>query len=495
MDQILLSMEKISKSFKGVTALDNVSFDLRAGEIHTLLGENGAGKSTLMKILCGAYTKDSGVIKINGVEKHINSQAAAKKEGIGIVYQELMLAPALTVAENIFMGKEPKKHGFIDVKRMNEDAQKLLDDIHLNIRPTQMLGTLTVAQRQLVEIAKVLSENPKILIMDEPTSSLAEADVDMLLDRIVELKKTGIGIIYISHRMGEIKRITDRATVLRDGKFIKTCDKDEIDIDKLIALMVGREESVDFHRSKAISDDAECVLEVRHLTNKNVKDVSFKLKKGEILGFSGLIGAGRSETMRALFGIDPIESGEVYVKGEKVKNSHPGKLIRKGVAFAPEDRKQQALFLDYSVWSNLSIANLYTKKSGIRNLSKEKQLAEEYKNKLNIQTPGVSQIIRRLSGGNQQKVVISRWLANNPDILILDEPTRGIDVGAKSEIYSILSKLAEQGMSIIVVSSELLEILALADRIIVMHEGRITGELDGKKTSQEEIMRYATASV
>ncbi len=492
-DSVLLSMQGISKSFFSVAALKDVNFDLRAGEIHALLGENGAGKSTLMKILCGVYNKDAGTILLNGEKTEIPSQAAAKEKGIGIVYQELMLAPHLTVAENIFMGREPKKLGMINHRQLYDDTQKLLDELQIHVQPTDQIQRLTVAQCQLVEIAKVLSQQPSILIMDEPTSSLPDADVNNLLERVVQLKKSGIGIVYISHRMDEIKKIADRATVLRDGTYIATLEKEEIEIKRIISLMVGREDTVDFHRNATATLAADYVLDVRHLCNDKVKDVSFRLKKGEILGFAGLIGAGRSETMRALFGMDPLESGEVYIHGKKCRLSHPSKLIRNGVGFAPEDRKQQALFLDMSVWSNVSVAQLYRKKSGIRSITAEKKLGEEYKKKLNIHTPSVVQIVKRLSGGNQQKVVIARWLANTPDILILDEPTRGIDVGAKTEIYRILSELAQQGMSIIVVSSELLEILAVADRIIVMHEGRISGELPAEEATQEKIMTLATA--
>lgn len=470
-------------------------FNLFAGEIHALLGENGAGKSTLMKILCGAYAKDAGHIFINGKEETIDSQFSAKEKGIGIVYQELMLAPHLTVAENIFMGKEPLKHGLIDRKTMNKNAEEYIRELQINVKPDIQVRHLTVAQCQLVEIAKVLSGNPSILIMDEPTSSLSDADVEMLLNRINSLKEKGIGIIYISHRMDEIKQIADRATILRDGHYIATLTKEEMDIDHIIHLMVGRENTIDYHRQSNTSITEEVVLDVRHLVNSHVKDVSFQLKKGEILGFAGLIGAGRSETMRAVFGMDPIDSGEVYVHGKKCKLNHPSKLIHEGVAFAPEDRKQQALFLDSTVWSNISIAYLDHSGKIVRNIAVEKQLAESYVKKLNIQTHGVNQTIKRLSGGNQQKAVISRWLANKPDILILDEPTRGIDIGAKTEIYTILSELAQEGMSIIVVSSELLEILAIADRIIVMHEGKISGELSAKNATSENIMSLATANV
>jgi ribose transport system ATP-binding protein len=489
--RLLLSMRQICKAFHGVKALENVDFSLRSGEIHALLGENGAGKSTLMKILCGIYSSDSGQIFIDGEEKSITSPAIAKNYGIGIVHQELMLAPDLTVAENIFLGREPKRWGLLDWRTMKEDAASLLQELRFSLSPSALVQDLTVAQKQLVEIAKVMSQKPRILIMDEPTSALTDSEVEHLFDRLETLRQTGIGIIYISHKMDEVKRIADRVTVLRDGHFIGTLEKGEIDIPTIIKMMVGRSDVVSFQRNRAFQSE-ERVLEVRGLTNSRVRDISFELRKGEILGFAGLMGAGRTETMRALFGIDPVDSGEVFINGKKCVVKHPHRMKSLGVGFAPEDRRDQALFLDMTVWENVSIAQLYRRKSGLRNVLEEKSLAKQYKQMLDIQTPTVHQEMKKLSGGNQQKVVISRWLANNPDILILDEPTRGIDVGAKSEIYEILSNLSKRGVSIIVVSSELPELLAIADRIIIMHEGRISGEVDAAVATQEKIMAYAT---
>jgi ribose transport system ATP-binding protein len=487
----LLRMEGISKTFHQVRALDNVRFDLKAGEIVALMGENGAGKSTLMKILSGSVQADTGTIFLEDKPVFIGSPAAAKRHGIGVIHQELMLAPDLTVAENIFMGREPMRGIIFDWKRLNGNTGTLLEGLEITLDPRTPVRNLTVAQRQLVEIAKVISQNPRILIMDEPTSALPESEVDELLKRVLRLRETGIGIIYISHKMDEIKRIADRAVVLRDGAYIGALSGSEIEIDRIIEMMVGRTATLDFHRDRSTAG-GEVALEARNLTNKFIKNISFKLHRQEIVGFAGLMGSGRSEVMRAIFGIDPLESGEVLIEGKRCGAEHPSGMIRLGMGFAPEDRKEQALFLDMPVDVNISAARLYRNKGGIRKKKQEKTLAREYVEKLNISTPGIHQVVKRLSGGNQQKVVISRWLANSPEILILDEPTRGIDVGAKAEIYEILSRLSESGVSIIVVSSEMQELLAVADRIIVMHEGRIAGELPVEEADQNKIMALAT---
>jgi ribose transport system ATP-binding protein len=487
----LLQIEGISKNFFQVQALNNVNLDLYAGEILALLGENGAGKSTLMKILAGNIQPDTGTLLFEGRPISITSPAMARIYGIGVIYQELMLAPALSVAENIFMGREPMRGIVFDWKTLNKRAQELLDRFNINIDAKTLVMNLTIAQRQLVEITKAISQNPKILVMDEPTSALPESEVDGLLQRVRQLRDSGMAIIYISHKMDEIRKIADRAAVLRDGNHIGTLSRDEIEINRVIEMMVGHAQNLDFHRN-SIGFRGCPVLEVRHLCNKRIKDISFKLNKQEIVGFAGLMGSGRSEVMRAVFGIDPVNKGDVCINGKKCNLSHPSKIIRQGVGFAPEDRKEQALFLDMSVEVNIVLAQLHRIKSGIRNRKKEKILARDYIQRLRISTPGIQQEVKRLSGGNQQKVIISRWLANNPDILILDEPTRGIDVGAKAEIYEILSLLAKSGVSIIVVSSEMAELLAIADRIIVMHEGRIAGEMPIKDATQESIMTLAT---
>ncbi|MDR2186220.1 MAG: sugar ABC transporter ATP-binding protein [Treponema sp.] len=487
----LLQMEGISKNFHQVRALDNVQLELNAGEILALLGENGAGKSTLMKILSGSVQADSGSIKLEGTPVHILSPAAARRLGIGVIYQELMLAMELSVAENIFMGREPGSGILFDWKTLNRKAQELLDSMGIAIDPKELMMNLTVSQRQLIEIAKALSQNPRILIMDEPTSALPESEVDGLLERICALRDAGMGIIYISHKMGEIKRIADRATVLRDGHYIGSLSREEIDINRIIAMMVGRDTKLDFHRLRE-SIEEETALEVRKLCNYKIKDVSFRLRRREIIGIAGLMGSGRSELMRAIFGIDPVTSGELYINGKKCEIGSPSGLIRLGTGLAPEDRKEQALFLDMNIENNISIARLYRNKGGIRRKKRERELALEYAEKLNIATPGTWQEVKRLSGGNQQKVVIARWLANSPDILLLDEPTRGIDVGAKTEIYELLSSLSRNGVSIIVVSSEMSELLAIADRILVMHEGALAGEMDITEATQERIMALAT---
>ncbi len=490
----LLRMEDICKTFHGIKALDKVNFDLYPGEVHTLVGENGAGKSTLMKILSGSYQSDSGSIFINEKQTQIKSPADAIEIGIGIVYQEFMLAPHLSVAENIFIGREPVKYGdLLDWSKMYENTATLLEELNVRIDPKTRVEDLTVAKRQLVEIAKIISQKPTILILDEPTSSLSDSEVEVLFEKIQVLKSHGIGIIYISHRMDEIKRIADRVTVLRDGQYIGTLEKKQIDLKRIIEMMVGRKDTAIYKRERKIIK-RNPVLEVKNLSNDKVKNISFQLHEGEILGFAGLMGAGRSEAMRAIFGIDPTDKGEIFIRGKRIDITHPKEAVRQGIGFAPEDRKEQALFLEKDICTNVSIAMLYKRKGGIRSPQKEYSLTKEFVKKLNIQTPNIYQLTKRLSGGNQQKVVISRWLSIDPDILILDEPTRGIDVGAKTEIYEILSKMVDKGVAAILVSSELQELLAVADRIIVMHEGEITGELSFQDATQQKIMYLATGS-
>jgi ABC-type sugar transport system ATPase subunit len=486
----LLSMRRISKRFSGVSVLTDVDFSLSGGEVHVLVGENGAGKSTLMNILTGSVHADEGEILLGGKKVVIRTPADARAFGIEIVHQELMLATHLSVVENIYIGREPTGvFGKIDRKRMNNDAARLLEELHIRLDIHAPVRTLTVAQRQLVEIAKALSQNPKLLILDEPTSALTESESDLLLQRVEFLKERNIGIVYISHKMDEITRIADRVTVLRDGRYIGTLDREEIEVPKIIEMMVGRKDVIDYRREHGLNQ--ETILEVRSLSNRAVRDISFTLRRGEILGISGLMGSGRSELVRAVFGIDKIERGELFLEGRRVHINHPHKAIRYKMGFAPEDRKEQALFLRMALWPNISISRTFRNKSGVRNIRKEKRLAEEYTQKLKIRSTGIYQTISRLSGGNQQKAVIARWLATDPKVLILDEPTRGIDVGAKAEIYELLSELTKKGVSVIVVSSELHELLAVADRILVMCEGRIAGELQHGEFSQEKIMSYA----
>ncbi len=486
---MLLTMDHINKSFFGAKVLDDVHFDLKRGEVHALIGENGAGKSTLMKILSGALASDGGDISIDSKNMRLSSPHEANKAGVAIIHQELMLAEHLTIAENLLLGREPAKYGVIDKKQMFSQAQGILDSMDIRLDAREPVERLTVAQKQLVEIAKSISRTPRILIMDEPTSAIAAEEVNALLERIEHLKTTGVGIIYISHKMEEVMRIADRVTVLRDGQYIGTLQGEEIELSTIIEMMVGRKETLDFHRNRG-EQAAENILEIKNLSNSSIRNVSFQLKKGEILGVAGLMGAGRSETMRAIFGIDELDSGEIWLEGKRIRPS-PSAMIREGVGFAPEDRKQQALFLDMALYPNVVTAQMRKRRGGWRSISEEKVLTKRYINDLSIKTTGISQTVKNLSGGNQQKTVVARWLAIKPKILILDEPTRGIDVGAKSEIYEMLSEMADSGISILVVSSELQEVLAIADRIIVMSGGKVSGELMREEASQKRIMEFA----
>ena len=475
-EQILLEMNHIRKEFPGVLALKDVSLQLRAGEVHALLGENGAGKSTLIKILGGIYIRDEGEIIIDGQVVQINSVHDAQTYGISVIHQELVLVPHMSVAENIYLGREPLKNGrFVDFRTMEQDAKLLLDSFELDIRPDDMIGDLTIAQQQMVEIIKALSFNAKILVMDEPTSSLSEKDVEFLFSNIRKLKKAGVGIIYISHRMSELNQIADKITVIRDGEYIGTKRVKETTHDELIAMMVGRQ--LTNYYTRTFGNPSEKVLEVKNLSDEHLlRDVSFDLYKGEILGFAGLVGAGRSEVMKCLFGIDPYVSGEVSINGQTTVIKNPEEAMRHGIALVPESRKLEALFPDQSVMYNITIKSLEDFIRGIRvNAQKEGEITKEYVDKMAIKTPTYQQVVGNLSGGNQQKVVIGRWLATRPKILILDEPTRGVDVGAKAEIYSIMNDLVQQGVAIIMISSELPEVINMSDRVIVMSNGHITG--------------------
>lgn len=495
MSEILVRMEEISKSFPGVKALDRCRFELRAGEVHALVGENGAGKSTMMKVLTGVYTKDSGTIQYKGREFAPANTKAAQDAGIIMIHQELNLAQDLTVAQNIFIGREPRLAGlFIDEKRQERMAQELLDRLHLNVSPRTPVSELTVAKQQMVEIAKALSFNAQVLIMDEPTAALSDSEIEDLFTIVEQLRREGVGIVYISHRMDELKRITDRITVMRDGAYIDTVNTADVTADQIISMMVGREfyHSV---RTDIVSDSGEVVLEVKGLNRgKTLKNIHFQLRKGEILGFAGLVGAGRTEVARAVFGADPIDSGEIYIRGKQVTLRSPYDAVRHGIGYLSEDRKRFGCIVDMDVKTNVAIAS-YRSFAGPLGMMKDGAIArsaEQMVEKLRVKTPGIGQKVKFLSGGNQQKVVIAKWLARNCDILIFDEPTRGIDVGAKSEIYKLLDELAAQGKSIIMISSELPEILRMSHRVIVMCEGRITGELRHDEASQESIMRLAT---
>ncbi|NPV81143.1 MAG: sugar ABC transporter ATP-binding protein [Firmicutes bacterium] len=496
MGEVLILMEGIEKTFPGVHALNQCQFELRAGEVHALVGENGAGKTTLMKVLTGAYQKDGGRILFKGREVEIPNPRAAQELGISMIHQELNLMPHLTVAQNIFIGREPRRGiGFLlDEKKLNQKARQLLDMMHLELDPRTRVSDLTVAKQQMVEIAKALSYNSEVLIMDEPTSALSEAETQELFRIIRRLRDQGVGIIYISHRLEELKQISDRVTVMRDGRYIGTVNTQDATIDKIISMMVGREIYAT-SRADLESGGQEVVLEVRNLNRGRViKDVSFRLRKGEILGFAGLMGAGRTEVARAVFGADPIDSGEVYVRGRKIDIKSPRDAVRHGIGYLSEDRKRYGLMLGIDVETNIVIATLerFLGFLGYVNRAKIRTEAQAHVDELNIKTPSLQQKVKYLSGGNQQKVVIAKWLIRNCDILIFDEPTRGLDVGAKNEIYKLLNDLAASGKSIIMISSELPEILRMSHRIIVMCEGRITGEFGASEATEERIMQYAT---
>lgn len=494
MGKTILQMKGIDKQFSGVYALRDVSFDLREGEVHALMGENGAGKSTLMKILCGIYQRDGGTVEVFDQPVEFRNVAESQAAGISIIHQELNMMNHLTVAQNIFIGREPKKGIFIDDRKMVEDAQKLFDRIGVHIDPTAKLGSLTVGKQQMVEIAKAVSHESKIFVLDEPTAALTETEVEELFAIMNDLRKKGIGMIYISHRMNEITRISDRVTVMRDGTYVGTVNTAETTKDDIVKMMVGRVVFGDKKEKSNCPPDAPTVLEVKNLCRgKAVQDVSFSLKKGEILGFSGLMGAGRTEVARAIYGADPIDSGEIYIHGKKVVLNTPEKAVKAGICYLSEDRKRFGLMTDKSVSENTVLSSLdkFIKCGFIQDKTAD-STAQKYNETLRTKTPSVKQKLKNLSGGNQQKVIIARWLLRDSDIFIFDEPTRGIDVGAKGEIYTLIEQLAAQGKSIIVISSELAEVQRVSDRVLVMCEGRKTAELDIKDATQEEIMKYAT---
>lgn len=499
MGEILLEMKGISKAFPGVQALSKVNLELKSGEVLALLGENGAGKSTLMKILTGIYQKDEGSILYQGKEIEVPDTKTAQNLGISIIHQELNLAPDLTVAQNIFIGREPKKafNLLLDEKKLNDQAQELFDRLNIQLNPRERIGNLTVAKQQMVEIAKALSFDSKVLIMDEPTAALTDSEIDSLFTMIRKLRHDGVGIIYISHRMEELKKITDRVTIMRDGTYVGTVYTQETTVDQIISMMVGRQ-IYQNQKPEIKNNSSEKVLEVKNLNRgTSIKNVSFELRKGEILGFAGLMGAGRTEVARAIFGADKIDSGEITIKGQKVSIKSPTDAVYHGIGYLSEDRKQYGLMLEMDIKANVAIASMQDFLSaGFMKGSQISEQANEMVESLKIKTPSVHQLVKNLSGGNQQKVVIGKWLTRNSDILIFDEPTRGIDIGAKDEIYKLLNSLTEQGKSIIMISSELPEILRMSHRVIVMCEGRITGELiNDEHISQESIMSLATKRV
>lgn len=495
MDAQLVLMEGIDKSFPGVRALNHCHFDVNRGEVHALVGENGAGKSTLMKILAGIYQRDSGEIYYDGRKVNFSTPKEALDAGIGIIHQELNLMPHLTVAENIFIGKEFTKGILIDQNAINSEADKLLKSLNLDIDPRARVMDLSVAKQQMVEIAKALSYDSKLIIMDEPTSSLTESEIEELFRFIKDLKARNRAVVYISHRMDEVFAISDRITVMRDGEYVGTFNTKETDRDTIVKAMVGRTIYIQPKMQSVVKKDAPIALEVRNLKSDVVKDVSFVLKKGEILGFAGLVGAGRTETARLIFGADPKQGGEIFIRGKKVEINSPQDAVDNGIGYLSEDRRRFGLVVGLPVDVNITMASLEDYISrGIIDFKKERETAAEYVKKLRIRTPSIRQLVRNLSGGNQQKLVVAKWLVKNCDILIFDEPTRGIDVGAKSEIYKLMDELAKEGKSIIMISSELPELLRMSDRIIVMCEGVKTAELNIEEATQEIIMKYATSN-
>lgn len=490
----LLEMKGISKRFLGVRALKGVDFELRRGEVHALVGENGAGKSTLMKVLTGIYQPDGGEIFFEGKPYAVKNIGEAQALGIAMIHQELNMMNDLTVAQNVFIGREIKKGFWLKDAEMVKETQKIFDRIGIKIDPKMQLGRLTVGKQQMVEIAKAVSRDCKLLILDEPTAALTQTEIEELFRIMEDLKAKGIGMIYISHRMDEINRISDRITVMRDGEYVGTVDTASVTKDDVINMMIGRVVYEDPKTHSEVPDDAEVVLEVKHLSSGNAfNDVSFTLRRGEILGFSGLMGAGRTEVARAIFGADPHDGGEIFVNGKRVNIKTPEDAVKLGIGYLSEDRKRYGLLLDKSITENSALASIdkYTKGIFI-NDRRAKAEAKEENLKLRTKTPSMDQLLKNLSGGNQQKVIIARWLIRNSDILIFDEPTRGIDVGAKSEIYTLMNQLTKQGKSIIMISSELVEILRMSDRVLVMCEGKKTGELDISEANQENIMRLAT---
>lgn len=489
----ILRMEGISKSFPGVKALKNVNFNLYEGEVLGLLGENGAGKSTLMKILSGVYVKDDGRIWVEGKEAKFTDVRRARDLNISIIHQELMIIPQMTVYENVFLGREiHNKLGMTDARAMEEKTQEMLDRYGIELHAAQLGATLTIAQKQMVEIIRAISFDAHIVVMDEPTSSLTDNEVQMLFDIIRKLKQEKVGIVYISHRLAELFEITDRITILRDGEYISTVNTAQTDASELVSLMVGRKLSNFFIKSEAQPGDV--LLSVKGLSSPGLfEDVSFEVRRGEILGFSGLVGAGRSEVMKTIFGLLPKSSGEIFFEGQKVEIRRPQDAIRLGLGMVPESRRDDGLILGNTVGFNLTLSVLRKFiHAGYYNKGVERGIIEDSVEHLKIVTPSPQQRAGNLSGGNQQKIVVAKWLAANPKLLIMDEPTRGIDVGAKAEIYGIMDELAKSGVAIIMISSELPEVLNMSDRIVVMAAGRKAGELIQQEATQEKIMHLAT---
>ena len=491
--ETIVSMEGICKSFPGVKALDHVNFELRAGEVMALLGENGAGKSTLMKVLSGVYERDEGKLEIFGKEYGDLTPKLAQEVGVAIIHQELNMCKHLSVAENMFLGRERKKGIILSNGEMEAEARRILEDLKIELDPKQVVGELPVSKQQMVEIAKALSTNARVLIMDEPTSALTAREIEDLFRIIKELKNKGCGIVYISHRLEELQHIVDRVTIMRDGQYITSMDFKDATLDEIIAYMVGREIKEKFPRVSC--EKGKKIFEVKNLNaGRMVRNINFSVYEGEIVGFAGLMGAGRTETTRAIFGVDPKESGEIILDGKEVKIQKPKDAIQAGIVLAPEDRKKDGLCTKLSIRHNIALPNLdlLCNKLGVVDSKKEDDMCEKTVKNLKIKTPGVEINAANLSGGNQQKVVVGKWLARNSRVVIFDEPTRGIDVAAKVEIYNLMNELKKQGIAVMFVSSEMPEVMGIADRIIVMCDGRITGELMANDATQNEILSLAT---
>ncbi|WP_462410437.1 sugar ABC transporter ATP-binding protein [Neobacillus sp. Marseille-QA0830] len=498
----ILSMEGISKSFSGVSVLRNINLHLFEGEVHALMGENGAGKSTLMKIMAGVHQPDQGTIKFRNKQINWNNPMQAREHGISVIHQELNLSPNLTIGENILMGtKYPKnKLGFVQYNEVHEKAQAILESIGSNLDSKAYVSTLSVAQQQMVEIARALSIKAEVLVMDEPTALLTDKEIEKLFVIIQELKKQGVAIVYISHRMDEIFKISDRCTVLRDGNFIDSYPISETNPDHLVNMMVGREMKELFQRTIVKSKEAKektPVLEIKGLSdNKLLKDISLKVHAGEIVGISGLVGAGRTELVRSVFGLEPISKGDIFINGKKVKISSPQDAIKHGIAHVPESRKEQGLFLNMSVKENILLAQMSNyRKLKLLDWAKINDSATDFIKSLDIKVANMEQQVVNLSGGNQQKVLLARWLSIKPRVLLLDEPTRGVDIGSKTEIHKIICELANSGLAVLIISSELPEVLSISDRILVMHEGKVKANLLQQEATQEKIMHYAMGGV
>ena len=494
--EYLLSMKNVNKSFPGVLALDDVTLDILPSEIHALVGENGAGKSTLMRALSGVSKIDSGTIYWKGKTVDISQPKDAQKLGISMIHQELAIIPYLDVGKNIFLGREPqlKVSGVIDWKKLYQQAQEQLDKLGLDINPKTPVESLTIAQQQMVEVAKALSMDASLIVMDEPTSALTEKEVDALFSYMKKLRENGVSIIFISHRLNEIQRVSDRITILRDGKWIGTSEVRDLSQNDIVKMMVGRE--VEQSTKKQAKPSSEVILQIKNLSSgDDVHEVTFDLHKGEILGIAGLVGAGRSALAEAIFGSRKITSGYMELGHKKVKFTSPKMAIEHGLGLVPEDRKAQGLFLNMAVWQNIVIAGIKkTTRFGFIRKAETQKISTSLVDRLSIKTPSLGQQVKNLSGGNQQKVIIARWLSLKPKILILDEPTRGIDVGAKVEIHNLLKELATEGVGVLMISSELPEILGVSDRILVMKEGHLVAELDPELSSQDEIMQAAAGS-